>query len=150
MIYIGIDPGLVSGAWGAINHNGEYVGCGDIPNDGTRVLPKNLKGILLEVTSGDDCQIVTEDVYSMPGQGHSSTYKFGRAVGVIEAVCQMLPGPWFIVHPARWKRDMEVDSDKELCRIEALTLFPSAEIRLKKHHNRAEALLLAEWLRRQG
>lgn len=150
MIYIGIDPGLVSGAWGAITHNGECIGCGDIPNDGARVSPKGLKEVLLGAIQGEDCQIVTEDVYSMPGQGHSSTYKFGRAVGVIEAVCQMLPGPWFIVHPTRWKRDMGVSSDKELCRMEALTLFPTAEIRLKKHHNRAEALLLAEWLRRQG
>lgn len=150
MIYIGIDPGLVSGAWGALDHEGSYAGCGDIQNDGTRVLPKKFKEDLLRFMDGRDCVIVSEDVFSMPGQGHASTYKFGRAVGVIEAVCQMLPATWFIVHPRTWKKDMQLDSDKEACRQAAIRLFPQADLRLKKHHNKAEALLLAEWMRRQS
>jgi hypothetical protein len=149
MIYIGIDPGLISGAWGAISHDGQYVGCGSIPNDGSRVIPAQFKEDILRMLDERDCSIVSEDVFSLPGQGHASSFKFGRAVGVIEAVCQALPGPWFIVHPKRWKGDMKLNSDKDFCRQQAIRLFPEAPIHLKKHHNQAEALLLAEWLRRQ-
>ncbi len=38
----------------------------------------------------------------------------------------------------RWK-------DKEASRLRAQQLFPSADLRLKKHHGRAEALLLAAY-----
>lgn len=150
-IYLAIDPGLVSGAWGAVTHHGMFAGCGDIPNDGFRILTKDLKHILLNFLDGRDFEIVTEDVHSMPKQGVSSTFKFGRAVGAIEAVARDLPGTWHIVSPQRWKRDMGLTSDKEVCRNVAINLFPEGKQNLdkKKHHNRAEALLLAEWLRRQ-
>jgi crossover junction endodeoxyribonuclease RuvC len=151
-LFLAIDPGLVSGAWGAVTHRGEFAGCGDIPNDGFRILSKELKHILLNFIDGRDFEIVTEDVHSMPNQGISSTYKFGRAVGAIEAVARDLPGTWHIVSPQRWKRDMGLTSDKEDCRLKAISLFPDGYEYLskKKHHNRAEALLLAEWLRRQN
>lgn len=152
MLIIGIDPGLKSGAWGAITHSGVFVGCGDIPHDDTRILSKHLKEILMEMISGRDFEIVSEDVHSMPNQGISSTYRFGRAVGAIEAVCAALPGTWHIVSPQRWKRDMGLPSEKEACRSVAINLFPEAKQYLdkKKHHNRAEALLIAEWFRRHN
>jgi crossover junction endodeoxyribonuclease RuvC len=152
MLFVAIDPGLVSGAWGAVTHRGEFAGCGDIPNDGFRILTNELKHILLNFIDGRDFEIVTEDVHSMPSQGISSTYKFGRAVGAIEAVARDLPGAWHIVSPQRWKRDMALTSDKEVCRTVAINLFPEGKryLERKKDHNRAEALLLAEWLRRQN
>lgn len=51
--------------------------------------------------------------------------------------------------PADWKARMKLGPDKEKCRQKALALFPDADIPLKKHHNRAEALLLCEALRRE-
>jgi hypothetical protein len=158
MIYVAIDPGLVSGAWGAVTHRGVFAGCGDVPNDGFRIMTKELRHNLMAFIDGRDFEIVTEDVHSMPKQGIASTYKFGRAVGAIEAVCEALTsgcpwneGAWHIVSPQRWKRDMELTSDKEECRMKAISLFPEGyeQLSKKKHHNRAEALLLAEWLRRQ-
>jgi crossover junction endodeoxyribonuclease RuvC len=151
LIIIGVDPGLKSGAWGAITHHGNFAGCGDIPHDETRILGKEFKNVLLKMIDGRDFEIITEDVHSRPGQGLGSTYRFGRAVGAIEAVARDLPGTWHIVSPQRWKRDMGLTSDKEVCRNVAINLFPEAKQNLdkKKHHNRAEALLLAEWLRRQ-
>lgn len=159
MIYVAIDPGLVSGAWGAVTHRGEFAGCGDVPNDGFRILTKELRNNLSVFIDGRDFEIVTEDVHSMPQQGVASTYKFGRAVGAIEAVCEALTaacpwneGAWHIVSPQRWKRDMGLTADKESCRNIANALFPEGKKYLdkKKHHNRAEALLLAEWLRRNN
>lgn len=53
------------------------------------------------------------------------------------------------VLPTVWKRQMKLyGKDKDACRLKALSLFPKAKIKLKKHHDRAEALLLAEFLRR--
>lgn len=157
MIIIGVDPGLKSGAWGAITHHGNFAGCGDIPHDETRILGKEFKSVLLNMIDGRDFEIITEDVHSWPGQGLGSTYRFGRAVGAIEAVCEALTsgcpwneGAWHIVSPQRWKRDMDLTSDKEQCRLAAQYLFPEADLTKKKYHNRAEALLLAEWFRRQN
>lgn len=52
--------------------------------------------------------------------------------------------------PTDWKARMGLlKADKEQSRRKALKLFPEADCPLKKHHNRAEALLLVEALRRE-
>ncbi len=54
------------------------------------------------------------------------------------------------VRPSVWKPRMGVPgSDKEKSRRKALALFPKADVLRKKDHGRADALLLAEDLRRQ-
>lgn len=54
------------------------------------------------------------------------------------------------VAPISWKKTMQLTGkDKEYARKAAISLWPKADIRLVKDHNRAEALLLAEHLRRQ-
>jgi hypothetical protein len=45
--------------------------------------------------------------------------------------------------PNVWKKAMGLKADKEQARLRAMQLFPTAALRRKKHHNRAEALLLA-------
>jgi len=53
------------------------------------------------------------------------------------------------VVPTVWKGKMNLwKKDKEFSRLYAQRLFPSAPLFNKCHHNRAEALLLAEYLRR--
>lgn len=48
------------------------------------------------------------------------------------------------VRPAIWKEALKLSSkDKETSRKLALKLFPKADIKLKKYHDRAEAMLLA-------
>lgn len=54
------------------------------------------------------------------------------------------------VSPSVWKRGMGLDGDKERSRALARSLWPAAPLGRKRDHGRAEALLLAEWLRRQG
>jgi crossover junction endodeoxyribonuclease RuvC len=51
-------------------------------------------------------------------------------------------------HPASWKRQMGLSKDKEQVRAKAQQMFPAAPLSRKKDHNRAEALLLAEYHRR--
>jgi crossover junction endodeoxyribonuclease RuvC len=47
------------------------------------------------------------------------------------------------IRPAVWKRRLGLTSDKEQARLRAMQLFPAADVRRKRDHGRAEALLLA-------
>jgi crossover junction endodeoxyribonuclease RuvC len=82
----------------------------------------------------------------MPKQGIASGFKYGRAVGAIEAVVALCNIPLTIVEPAVWKRRLGLyGADKENSRQRALQLFPSAHALLarKMDHGRAEAALIA-------
>lgn len=148
-LFIGLDPGAVSGAWGVVNHHGDYVASGEIPNEDGRIKALQLRDQLGHVIGSHDAIFVVEDVHSMPKQGVASTFTFARAVGAIEAVTELFRDPWFIVRPQRWKADMGVTSDKNTSLELARTLWTTAPLTRKKDHGVAEALLLAEWIRRQ-
>lgn len=148
-IFVGIDPGAVSGAWGIVDHHGAYFASGHIHNDAGRIKVIPWRDELSNAIGINDVTFVVEDVHSMPSQGVASTFKFGRAVGAIEAVVALFREPWFIVSPQRWKADMKVTSDKSTSLELARKTWSTAPLTRKKDHGVAEALLLAEWLRRQ-
>ena len=54
------------------------------------------------------------------------------------------------VSPHVWKKVIGIGSDKETSRHKALGMFPKAPLARKKDHNRAEALLLAEYHNRRS
>lgn len=148
MIFIGIDPGLRTGAVGAIDHHSALVGCFDIAAEGDRINVRELREGLRSLQNGADAEIVVEDVFAYPGQGIASTARFMRAAGAIEAV-SMLVGATHIVSPRRWKGEMQLSADKTESLARARNLWPGAPLERIKDHGRAEALLLAEWLRQQ-
>jgi crossover junction endodeoxyribonuclease RuvC len=87
-----------------------------------------------------------ERAQAMPGQGSSSGFKYGRAVGAIEAAIALSGIPVTIVEPSAWKKFYKLHGkDKEGSRQRALQLFPEAHALLarKLDHGRAEAALLA-------
>lgn len=87
-----------------------------------------------------------ERAQALPKQGASSGFKYGRAVGAIEAAITLCSIPAEIVEPSAWKRFWKLPGkDKESGRQRALQLFPAAHALLarKKDHGRAEAALLA-------
>lgn len=93
---------------------------------------------------------VVEHVHAMPGQGVSGMFRFGTAFGQIIGVLQALAIPYELVQPAKWKREMRLPGGKgkgESSRLRAIELMPrmANELKRKKDHNRAEALLLAYW-----
>lgn len=147
MIWVGIDPGLRSGAWGAIGSHGEYIACDAILEVDGRVVASHLKQAILGATAGlETAQIVIEQVFGMPKQGISSTSKFMRAVGSIEAVCELTRCPVHFVTPQCWKKHFcLIKAPKDASLAMARVLWPNAPLKLKKHHNLAEALLMAEW-----
>ena len=61
---------------------------------------------------------------------------------------QILRIPVTKVTPGVWKKHFKLTgTGKEESRLRALELYPELhdQLKLKKHHNRAEALLMARW-----
>jgi len=142
-LIIGIDPGL-SGAVGVLDHNGTTA-VFDMP-----VADRSVSGRLLWLALKDRhiALAVVEKVGSMPGQGVASTFRFGRAAGVVDGVLGALGVPTQYVSPAVWKRHFGLlKKPKDASRLIALERFPHCadELKRKKDHGRAEALLIALW-----
>ena len=149
MIYCGCDPGSINGALGVIDDLGGYIDSWNIEHKDKHILALAFKSRLLGVIDPKEgAEICMEQVHSMPGQGVASTFKFGRAVGAIDAVADMMFGVWHIVSPQRWKKSMGVTQDKLKSLNLARELWPNAPLSRMKDHGRAEALLIAEYLRR--
>jgi crossover junction endodeoxyribonuclease RuvC len=91
-----------------------------------------------------------ERAQAMPRQGASSGFKYGRAVGTLEAAIAACHVPLTIIEPTAWKKAHQLrGGEKEASRQRALQLFPSAHAFLarKKDHGRGEAALIALMLR---
>ena len=147
-LYLGIDPGF-SGAWGLIDHHGKYHSCGDMLNNKRYILSRHVHAEISQAIDRQDIQGVIEAVHSMPAQGVASSFKFGMAFGAAIAILERINCPWELVTPHKWKADMKLTSDKDLSLAMARELWPNAPLHLQKHNGRAEALLMAEWLRKQ-
>lgn len=152
MITIGIDPGL-SGAIGILK-NGVYLAVEDMPivakGSGAvknEVDPAGLAAILRMYSPADEAvSVVLERVNAMPGQGSSSIFSLGDSFGCARSVVAACRFELTYVTPVQWKKHFKLTSDKELGRALAVRTFPDAPLNLKKHADRAEALLMARWL----
>lgn len=146
MLLLGIDPGSVSGAYALldISADGRTVHVDDLPVVDRMVDGAEFARIIKR--SKPDCAIV-EQVSAMPKQGATSGFRFGKGVGIIEGVLLGMGVRTHLVPPSKWKPTLRLSPDKERSRALAIRLFPEAEgLHLKKHHGRAEALLLAYFL----
>jgi len=104
IIYIGIDAGSVNGALGAIDHDGNYVESFMIDHKDKHILALVFKSRILGIVDPKEgAEICMEQVHSMPNQGVSSTFSFGRAVGGISAVCELTNYPFTWEGPRKWK-----------------------------------------------
>lgn len=148
MMYLGIDPGY-TGAWGLIDHNGKYQSCGDMIHNEKHILSRLVYTEISQAVDRQDLEIIIEAVHSMPGQGVSSSFKFGMAYGAAIAIVERFNCTWHLVTPQRWKKTLQLDSDKNKSLDLARQLWPTAPLLRKKDNGRAEALLLAEYLRRE-
>ena len=88
-----------------------------------------------------------ERVSSMPGQGVSSVFSFGRSAGVIEGVLAALEIPITYVTPTKWQQSMGRGIGKDSSRHRAMELYPSHSeyFKLKKHDGRAESVLIGAY-----
>ena len=141
MIILGVDPGL-SGACAAVDGaSHKLVSVFDMPTMGRNIDCAQLFRLCLELGI---THAVVEDVHSMPKQGVSSTFTFGKAVGSVHAVLACLEIPTSLVTPGQWKKHYKLDSDKEKARMLAIRTWPGCTLFARKKDNgRAEAALIA-------
>lgn len=151
MRVLGIDPGA-SGALVVIE-GGKLVDLVDMPvlhvKRGSRevreVNAPALGAVVASLQPIDAAML--EQVGAMPGQGVSSMFAFGRAVGVIEGVLGALQIPYTRVPPQEWQRGMRVRGGKDGARERAMALFPAraGDFARKKDDGRADAALIAAY-----
>lgn len=138
---IGVDPGK-NGAVAVIDDEGGYfVADFDDPASAAETVREMWR-------EADTVSAIMEKVHAMPKQGVSSSFSFGMNFGIWQGIFAALSIPIQFVAPQKWQtavfskysgasvgktRSLEV----------ARMLFPKADLQLKKHDGRAEALLIA-------
>lgn len=154
---IGIDPGF-SGAIAVLDPANDRTHVYDMPTlesgKRTEINLAQLVEILRSECRFDNggVLVVLEKVGAMPKQGVSSTFRFGEGYGAIKGILAALAVPYELSTPQAWKRVMMngMPKEKDASRLRAIQLFPDVDLSLKKHHGRADALLLAEYARRNA
>ena len=148
-IYLGIDPGSDGGIAMITISDKEIVTVWPYSNEKLVEICFAISDISGEV------KVTTclEKVGAMPGQGVTSMFNFGKNVGFIEGVLSANYIPYQTVPPQKWKKEYSISSDKnksvEVCK----KLFPNVNLKRtdkckKDHDGMAEALLMAEYARR--
>ena len=148
---IAFDPGL-NGAWAVLDASG-LVALGDMPAHGDGA-QRRVSGALIRalIDAHEPSLAVVEAVSARPGQGVSSMFRFGRAVGVVDGVLGACGLPVRYAAPTTWKRAMSVTADKNSARARAVEMFPgrAREFERVKDADRAEAALIARYAIEQG
>ena len=147
-VYVGIDPGA-KGAIAVIA--GDLIMIEDMP-DSKRALE------ILRKPQPWDCRVAVEQVHPLPGQSCIASFTYGE-----NFLLAKLLGMWYnnspvMVAPQRWKKFYDLKRYPSETKTEykrksvdkARELFPQATELLKySKDGRAEALLIANWLREQ-
>jgi len=150
-VVIGIDPGL-SGAIAFLPRDWP-AWVDDMP-----VMAHSKKGF---VKNAVDCRalarmlepyaiagtgsVFMERVNAFPGQGVGSMFSLGMSFWGAFGVCAALAMPITLVEAKDWKGHFRLNADKELARALAIRYWPDIKLSAKKHHGRAEALLIAKY-----
>lgn len=143
-VICGIDPGLSGAIAFLFPDHPERVAVYDMPLVDGKINGVGLAQLVEQFNP--DCAVV-ELVGAMPGQGVSSMFNFGRAVGVAIGVLAAHKVPVHFPTPTKWKRHFNLGKDKEESRSLAIERWPlcAESFSLRKHHGRAEACLLAAY-----
>lgn len=149
---IGIDPGL-SGALAVLYLNTLTV-VADLPimavGKGTGAVRNQInaagfRALIMQLPVEEPCIVYIEKISAMPEQGIAGAFSIGDTVGCLRGVVAAMGLPIEWVTPQSWKKYFNLPRDKEAARAKAIQLYPGAPLELKKHHNRAEAILLARY-----
>lgn len=146
-LYLGIDPGR-DGGIATVNQSGDCVSL--------IRMPETEQDILWAIPFGDEVDMcVIEKVHSFPGQGVSSTFKFGMGYGGLRMALVAMAVKFEEVSPQSWQkalgvitRDKKTESKrdhKNKLLAKAQCLFPNTGITLAT----ADAILIAEFCRRK-
>ena len=145
MLIVGIDPGKT----GAIAVYDPALGRAgpihDMPVTGKDIDPVLVGEILREIAGIERPCAFIERQQAYPGQGVSTSFQTGRGFGIVLGAVGAMSWPCEVISAAKWKAGLKVTKDKDGARARASQLMPemAGEWRLKKHHGRAEAALMA-------
>lgn len=140
-LFLGIDPGA-SGALALVDAKGcyvEHIRLAETEHD----VSFWLRGWASSIRWA-----ALERVSSMPRQGVASSFAFGSSYGFVRGLLVAFDIPHELVSPAVWQGAMKCRSggNKRVTKAAAQALFSGA---VKVVHANADALLLAEWVRRE-
>jgi len=145
MRIIGIDPG-VDGAMAL--WDGGTIKVWDLPVEGGEIDGRELSIHLATLNVVERIDMVfLEETTAMPKIGSKANYSQGLSRGIIVTAVKIAQIPLTRVRPAIWKRNQGLSSDKAASLKLAKELWPDQADRFKlvKHHNRAEAALIARY-----
>lgn len=153
MLFLGVDPGAVSGAFAVLDES-TLLMVDDLPTiasgklkwvDGPALLSR-----ILEIRAGKPMVAMVERQSARPGQGLSSTFTSACAFGALLATLQIAGCSLELVTPVVWKSATgAIGRDKGASLDAARRLYPEASLDRKRDHGRAEAILLARYALRQ-
>ena len=151
MKIVGVDPGLT----GSIAL---------LDDDNTRVydMPRGVDGVdgafvYRLLAKWEPAEVYIERTHAMPMNGSKATYSLGDTNGCLRTAVHVLRIPLIWVPPRQWQSQFSLaggsytdQARKDRSRWRAQELFPALADQLAraKDHNRAEALLIAEYGRR--
>jgi hypothetical protein len=148
-VVLGLDPGL-SGAAAVVERHASadrIIDVVDLPTVGEGASRRIMVPALARFVIAAKADVaIIESVSAMPGQGLSSTFRFGRAVGAIEATIAAAGLPSRLVLPQAWKKHFALRGpDKEPSRQLVIARMPQQTnyFARKADHGRAEAVLIA-------
>jgi hypothetical protein len=149
VIVLGIDIGL-SGAIAAVGKD-MPARIEDLPTvtcgKGRRLCGRGLILLLRELVPADGSAVAfIEDIHAGMGPGSLARASIMRSRGIVEAALDIARIPITALTTSTWKRAYALlKAEKSQSLVVARRLYPGALDRLKlaKHHNRAEALLIA-------
>lgn len=175
LLFVGIDPGL-SGAWAVISQDGTLLGIGNVPveciigPDNKSIVSKQTDGgALYEALTqfeGILAAACVERIVIFPKISKIACVSLGDSAAAARIACQWAKiSTIYQPTAALWKKDMglskakakkneevETSSDepvdkKKVALAKARELFPNLPTRFR--HDKAEALLMAEYARRR-
>lgn len=157
MLYIGIDAGLT----GAICflRGEEVVELHDMPTEQSKSTGGTVKRMIDPAVLSDIMRLhpdmpksaALEWVQSMPTQGVASMMSLGDSFGCARSAVCGNGIPIVYVRPQKWKKHFDlIGADKGESISIAKQLYPNAKLTHKKHHGRADAILIARWLQDGG
>lgn len=144
MLYLGIDPGRKGGVCVLEDDKIVYL---DALTKGNFFAAVDL------CSSYGDMIACLEKVHAMPKQGSVSMFTFGEGYGWLKGVMDSQQIRYQEIPPQTWKKEFNLNSDKNKSVEVAKQLYPDAELIpegcRKPSDGLAEALLMAVYARRK-
>jgi len=146
VLFVGIDPGSSSGGLAHIDMD---LNCNTLRFKD--VTEKDLYQYISSLTEQFNCLVILEQVHAFPGQGVSSTFKFGVNYGMLKGFLMASNIAFRQVTPQRWqayfnmKRKPQESQPmwKKRLKQRAQELYPDTKINTET----ADAVLIAEYCR---